>query len=198
MHGFCGTYVWAIAEKVHPQFISHSIVTFIVSKLNVGEHFLNGCKRLQSLIISRSINNGLTYFLKISCKNKSRNMFKLKNTASKQLLPKVSRGSQLKIKGTHPELLVKTFLLVQLLLILYPPYLSSPFRDGYSHIKTCIKELVQVRTAPEETEWEIKPKHPWMWIRSFRILPAQLCQYSSVDWTTTLGVVTSVVVCSMF
>jgi len=72
-HGFCSTYVGPIAEEVHPQFISHSIVTFIVSKLNIGEHFLNGCKCLQSLIISRSVNNGLTYFLKISCKNKSRN-----------------------------------------------------------------------------------------------------------------------------
>lgn len=79
--GCCNTYMRPVAEQVHTQLVSHPVVALVISKLNKGEHFLDGGKCFQSLIVSRSINNGLTYFFKISCENKSRNtsMFKLRN-----------------------------------------------------------------------------------------------------------------------
>lgn len=49
----------AIAEQIYSQFVTHSVVTLIVGKLNKRDHLLDGSKSFDALFITVGLNDGL-------------------------------------------------------------------------------------------------------------------------------------------
>lgn len=51
--------MWAIAEQIYSQLVTHSVVTLIIGKLNKRDHLLDRSKSFHALFITVGLNDGL-------------------------------------------------------------------------------------------------------------------------------------------
>lgn len=51
--------MWAIAEQIYSQLVTHSVVTLIIGKLNKRDHLLDRSKSFDALFITMGLNDGL-------------------------------------------------------------------------------------------------------------------------------------------
>lgn len=58
--------MWAIAEQVYSQLVTHPIVTLIVGKLDKSDHLLDRSKSFDALFIAVGLNNGFADLLETS------------------------------------------------------------------------------------------------------------------------------------